>query len=843
MKYIVKKTMLIAFSILFASSLHAQAGSKPNIIWIVSDDLNDYIEILGGHQQVLTPNLNELAASGISFTNAYCNAPICAPSRTSMLSGKDLLYTQVYENKTYLEVFRENFTEAKGNEEVITLPEHLKSNGYYTYSINKIFHNYFFADFDDETDDPCEKTLSWNRVTHFNDFGSLDPVFEAAEDGIAPFQFGQIDDVYENDLKDYRAIDTAIKFIDDVAAGIALPCEDAFFLAVGISKPHLDLMIPASYFADDYISNFYDEPFNIPFNQPYNASPANGIIMPPQPAVPWSDYDLLGPVGKAMSAQDRNIHQKFNDTCEDMIPLPDINDTLTDAERLQILEESERANAVMAYIAGVQYMDAQVGRLMDALAAHPELAENTIIIFIGDNGFSLGEKKHWRKSSLWETDIRVPFIIVDPSKPKNKICNRTVSLLDIYPTVCELAGVDYPTFADGSSYLDGQSIVPLLNKVSLNWERPVLSSVKLVEDLEGSCFPQYSVRSERFHYIKYATNNDGVPPGDYCDEAGSITEEELYDIGVNRETDPNEWNNLIDNSAYAPVKNYLENYLPGGDMYLQKEYPVSITNNAIPCLIPNPFTLKLKSKLNSPEGVLVPAAELANYDFKWSNNLTATIKHGVNINFKTSTIPPAVFAANDRILFYLEVTEISTGKLVAFNTKTFYLNPVNTPLVDFTLANNNLLRTTDITEYHLTGSYTNTSWNFGDGFTTEDYFPDTHTYATTGTYNVTNYVQYGNGCTISHAENAVFFREGETTQALNVFPNPASSTIKIIYEARTQEADIIIMNVLGRVVLNDTFNTGENEMDIDIQNLPAGTYLVMVIDGEKRAWQKIQVIH
>ncbi|HRG28290.1 MAG TPA: sulfatase-like hydrolase/transferase, partial [Chitinophagales bacterium] len=117
----------------------AQPADKPNIIIITYDDMNDWVSNLQGHPQTLTPNLDSIAKLGTTFLNTFCNAPVCAPSRTSWLTGKSPHYTQVYNNEEYIsEDFRENFPEDK---QIITLPQYLKDSvGYYTVSMNKIFH-------------------------------------------------------------------------------------------------------------------------------------------------------------------------------------------------------------------------------------------------------------------------------------------------------------------------------------------------------------------------------------------------------------------------------------------------------------------------------------------------------------------------------------------------------------------------------------------------------------------------------------------------------------------------------------------------------------------------------
>ncbi|MFN0275857.1 MAG: sulfatase-like hydrolase/transferase, partial [Chitinophagales bacterium] len=526
---------LCVYSILVVTAFQTfsqTTGEKPNFIFIIVDDLNDYVEPLGGHPQVKTPHITQLAQNGYVFNNAFCSTPVCAPSRTSILSGKTTQYTQIYSNDQYLPEFRDNFTAANGNEEVITLPEHLKNNGYYTYGIGKIFHSAYNKDFDDSNPDPCEKELSWSKVIVPNTANSLEDSFDLMTEGVEKFVWSRIDSSYEKKLKDYKSIDSAIVFLQEVNDGSLPVCEENFFLAIGMSLPHLNLHVPEQYFNEHYLVDIYEEPFNKPYNDPYNAFPYNGIVMPPQPEVRWDDYDALGVLGKDVALGQGDIETSILNYRLGLSYLPEIDPLLSIEGRNYIIEESKRANALMAYIAGVQFMDAQVGRLLETLNTMPTLAENTIIIFVSDNGFSLGEKHHWLKRSFWETDIRVPLIVYDPSLPATIYCNQTLSMLDLYPTICDIAGITHPLFSDESKYLDGQSFFPVLNDPLIKWSKPATISWEAEPPRDCSCYPQFAVRSDKFSYIKY--QSDGSDPVHDCIESESFFEEELYEVGEKR---------------------------------------------------------------------------------------------------------------------------------------------------------------------------------------------------------------------------------------------------------------------------------------------------------------------
>ena len=181
---------------------------------------------------------------------------------------------------------------------------------------------------------------------------------------------------------------------------------------------------------------------------------------------------------------------------------------------------------VRAYLAAVSFADAQVGRLLDALdkSAH---RDNTIIVFVGDHGWHLGEKEHWAKSALWRRATQVPFIWVAPGVTKaGSRCEEAVDMMSIYPTLCELAGVEVP------KHVEGVSIKPLLANSKARWTQPAL-----ISHLRGN----HAVCTADWRYIRYA---DGT--------------EELYD----ERKDPNEWTNVATSPVLADVKKRLTTYLP-----------------------------------------------------------------------------------------------------------------------------------------------------------------------------------------------------------------------------------------------------------------------------------------
>ncbi len=843
-----KNCFILLCALALSQFIYAQAP-QPNIVFILVDDLNTYIEGYESQPQVLTPNLYELEQKGTIFLNAHAPAPKCAPSRTTILSGKDCDYTQVYDNTGYACTFRNNFKVEYGNEEVFTLPEYLKNvGGYYTYTIGKIFHCYeAYADFDSTVADPCARGLSWNDAYVNVEPEWLDSLGNVLDEGIPNrVQWAKMNDSIIPYMEDEKHVTKAIEFIQDFADdGTAITCGRPFFLGLGIHQPHSPVYIPETFFPADYMDDLYAEPWNYPYNNPVNSFPYNGVVMPPQPEPMWADWNTLGYMGKFFASTTE--HNAFKNYPDGLAVLPEIDPFMSVSEKKKVISEAMRANAVMAYMSAVQFMDYEVGRFLDELESHPEIYNNTVIIFVADHGFSLGTKKHWGKYSMWETDMRVPMMYVDLRNPNQQVCNKSVSSMDIFPTVLDMLNLPEPTFLDGSRYLDGFSFLPLTTNPEQQWNKASIGNVRVKNAggvlSEGNCFSQYSVKENRFHYIEYHTNNH--PPLLECDAAASETEMELYDIGEHRETDPNEWVNLINNPAYAPVRDYMQEYLPGGDLYKVKPLVTDIyADGVIPCLLKNSAKLKLKFTMYNDAGTLITGAALNAYTFTWTNSLTAATFVGKTYSFLCSSIPPATFAANSKLLFYLKVTENATGKLISFTTETFYLNPSNKPALAFNLETDVIELSATVIDYMVSGVYTNSTWDFSDGTVLQVAIPGTHVYAAPGNYPVKNTLTYGNGgCTVSKSKMAYLLREGIETVNYSIYPNPATNQIHIAVDEPMNDVTIEIINILGEVVYTQKAESISELVTLDVAKFAAGDYLIKVRSSEWSIQQMVVIQH
>ena len=447
---------------LFVSNLSiANAADRPNVLFIAIDDLNDWVGHLDGHPQSKTPNIDRLAGIGVSFTKAYCNAPLCNPSRVSLFSGILPSNSGVYGNG---EMMRDKIPEA------VTLMQYLsEAGGYSVQGGGKMFHGtspYDLASWD-----------YYNLPSRSRQAGKRDEGL--AKDAWAPW--GPLD-VDDSEMFDVKNVNWAISELEKSH-------DKPFFLACGFTKPHMPWYVPQKYF---------------------DMHPLEGIELPDTID---NDRGDLPEWGKRFA---REVHDVSGAR----------NFATHGEDHDMVLKHKQWPRAVQSYLATISFVDAHVGRLLDTLDKSDH-AENTIIVLWGDHGWHLGEKQHWRKHALWEVTTRTTLVIAGPVGVKdNQLCERPVSLIDLYPTILDLCGL--PS-RDG---LDGQSIAPLLKNPKRNWERPVLTTFG---------YQNHAIRTERWRYIRYV---DGG--------------EELYDHNA----DPNEWTNLAGNSEFTDVISKLKQTMP-----------------------------------------------------------------------------------------------------------------------------------------------------------------------------------------------------------------------------------------------------------------------------------------
>ncbi|MBC8045245.1 MAG: sulfatase-like hydrolase/transferase [Fimbriimonadaceae bacterium] len=819
----------LAFAVLFTPFVYTQVSDKPNIIFIVLDDLNNYVSGYNGQPQMETPGIQSIADNGTTFTNAFCNAPECAPSRTSFLTGKLPHYTEVYDNSGFnSEDFRGNFAPGKY---ILTFPEYLKdSAGYFTVACNKIFHeDQVNPDYDSLTNDVCSKRLSWNKVLHAGSYTGYGAESAAQEEGGVHFPWASIDSTRDNQLEDYNITDTAIQFLEDYANDAGAFCNKPFFLGVGYHFPHLDLYVPENFFLPDYIENFNATTFDIPYNNPVDDYPYNGVVMPPRPEIPYSDFDSLGYMGKRFAGT--QIHNDFESWYYTLDSLPVSLAGYSLVEKKAILVESKKANAVMAYMAAVKYADAQIARLVEALQSHPEILNNTVIILISDHGFSLGEKKHWKKSALWETDIHMPLIITDYRNIETQICKSAVSLSDLFPTICNFAQISEPLFPTGAKYTDGSSLIPLLTNPDKFYNKPVLTIIKNTEfNQEGRCHPQFSVRSNAMHYILYKSNSAEEDILN-CNDALSFTEEELYEIGINRDRDIHEWNNLAADPDYNIVKKYLRQWLPDSIKYLQATYSLKIEDNA--CYHNAADDVNLSVTIINKNGTPVTGIPSGKH-LLWWTNLGSDSSFTTNFDFSLSSIPEITSGDENEVLVYTALYNSTFDIIEALEINHIKIENDVTLFPSFKVKTKK--KRVNIINVTYPAGVTSVVWEYGDGYIYSGFTPPMHLYPTYGNYEVICKATIG-GCAVTKKIGITLDAGSHVYTRLS--PNPVKDHVAVNINASKGNFYIEIFNSAGIKVLEKYMHseTGNENIIFNTQQLPAGSYLVK-ITGE--GWTETQ---
>jgi arylsulfatase A-like enzyme len=451
MKNKAEVVLIFSFLLFIQKPALVQQISHPNVLFIAVDGLNDWVGAFHVYPVVKTPNLDRLAKRGMIFTRAYCSAPLCNPSRASLLTGVRPSTSGVYNNG---QPFRKVLPNA------ITMPQYFTANGYEVIGAGKIFHEAFYD------------SASW--LVPYQQYASPTPP-KTPVNGVKTFNWSPLDNSDE-EMADYKIVQAGIEFLKQKH-------DQPFFLAIGLIKPHLPWYVPKKYF-DLY--------------------PLSKIVLPKTIA---GDLDDVPDFGKKAAAGHGEVNYPG------------------DLHQF-VLENKQWEKAVQGYLACTSFADAQIGRLLEALDKSP-YTKNTIIIFLSDHGFNLGEKQHWTKSVLWEESTKVPLIIVAPGVTKqNSICQRTVNLMDIYPTLITLC--NFPK----KEGLEAMDITPLLKNPARGWDHPSLSTMGI---------GNHTVRTERWRYIRYNDNS-----------------EELYD----HNTDPHEWHNLASDPKYVDTIKKLSAWIP-----------------------------------------------------------------------------------------------------------------------------------------------------------------------------------------------------------------------------------------------------------------------------------------
>jgi len=507
---------------------------KPNVLFIICDDLNHYVEGMGGHRQAKTPNIKRLMKKGVTFTNAHTNHPACLPSRSSLFSG---IYPHISGAKGWA-----GWKNSKMLGKCKSMLVHLKNNGYAMYGTGKLNHSAWthrwvwddqngksnFAGNTDYGPSPWDgKGKGWMTHPKMIDIEKLiinhqEKLWKARGE----HSFGPLSDVpeYEPDpekgipgFKGWANADrTLFRYVNDddrdlmsdeksanfAAEVLSKKHDKPFFLGVGFIRPHTPMYAPKKYF---------------------DMFPLDKIELPPYKENDLDDCMEFKHLVFKYGFQRHELYKKYGG-----------------------VEMWKRC--IQAYLACTTFADDQIGKVLDAFEKS-RYANDTIVIFTSDHGFHLGEKDFNFKLSAWELSTRVPFVVIAPGITKpGKICRKPISLIDIYPTIIDLCDLPKnPNKKTNKQPLSGHSIKPfLIDPKNGKWDGPDVALTCVYDnDLDEANKKKvqtyhYSARSEDFRYTLYS--NDA---------------EELYD----HRNDPHEWNNLAKDNRYKRVKSKMKRKL------------------------------------------------------------------------------------------------------------------------------------------------------------------------------------------------------------------------------------------------------------------------------------------
>lgn len=471
---------IIAATLLtLAALIHsAQAADKKlNVLLILTDDMNNRIGCYGD-PLVKTPHIDRLAAAGTRFDRAYCQFPLCNPSRASFLTGLRPDQTGVYENATH---FRSNVPD------VVTLPQMFRNHGYFVARVGKLYH--YGVPTQIGTDGLDDKP-SWQQVVNprGRDKDDEDKIFT-----LTPGQFGGTLSWLSADGTDEEQTDgigaaATIKLLEEHRDG-------PFFIACGFYRPHTPYVAPKKWF-DLY--------------------PRERLTLAGGPS---NDRDDIPPLALPVKVPHYGI-----------------------SEQLQ-------REAQQAYHASTSFMDAQVGKLLDAVD-RLKLRDNTVIVFHSDHGYHLGEHGLWQKQSLFEESARVPLVISAPGqKQRGAASSALAELVDVYPTLADLCGLKPPANLPGRSLraqLDDPAApgkIAAITQVRRNASQADGKSKGKGKGGDGKNLFGYSVRTDRYRYTEWDGGRQGV---------------ELYD----HQTDPHEYTNLAKQPEHSAVVAELKKLAP-----------------------------------------------------------------------------------------------------------------------------------------------------------------------------------------------------------------------------------------------------------------------------------------
>ncbi|MGC9502901.1 sulfatase [Baaleninema sp.] len=442
-----------------------KANKPPNVLAIVVDDLRPQLNCYG-HQQMISPNIDRLAAGGMLFERAYCQVPVCGASRASTLAGARPTDTRFVTYK------------ARKDEDLPDVPSWpmtFKRNGYRTISYGKVYHTQ-----NDDSESWVEPSWRpwgmWGKDAYVKQENQEIAIANGGPFG-PPVEMAEVAD---NVYADGKIADRTIKTLDRLKDK-----PKPFFLGVGFFKPHLPFNAPKRYW------DLYDR----------------------------DEIDLADNPFRPKGAPDKALHNWGELRSYSGIP-----------QEGPVSDETART-LIHGYYACTSYVDAQIGQVLDALD-DMGLSDNTIVVLWGDHGWQLGEHSLWCKHANFETSLHSPLLVRGPGVPPGQRTRALVEFVDIYPSLCDLCGIDRP------DHLEGASFVPLFQNPDLPWKEAVFSRYNSGE----------SIKSDRYRYTEWRNNQ------------GNLNARMLYD----HVEDPGENVNIAEQPEMADIVAELSEKLQQG---------------------------------------------------------------------------------------------------------------------------------------------------------------------------------------------------------------------------------------------------------------------------------------
>ncbi len=485
---------------LFSCAEKEVVPGELNILFISIDDLRPELNCYGT-RHILSPNIDRLAEQGVLFERAYCQQAICMASRASLFTGYHAASNRIYTTLSVSELMPD----------VLTLNKFFSNKGYDVFGIGKLYH--YNEDHLEQFGETWRKNRTWEGDRTVGGYLTPEAISQRGESGgLVKGPAWEITDAEDNDYRDGFYADWVVRKLGELKNA-----ENPFFMGVGFHKPHLPFNAPRKYW------EMYDSDQIFTADNPFY--PVNG-----------SPYGITG-YGELRNYS--NIPTDRN------VPIPE------DIQKMLI----------HGYFACVTYVDALVGKILDALEENG-LAENTVVVLWGDHGWKLGEHGLWCKHSNFELDARVPLIISAPGMKKNAKTKSFAEIVDLFPTLADLCGFEIP------EHLDGNSLVPVLKDPSHKvkehaytiWPSYMGDRYDKERLIQG-----YSVRTDNYRYNEWIHVN-----------SGEIMDRELYDLGK----DPKQNENVISDKQYTEelpaLEELIRDYIM---MYTREEFVSLIQSN------------------------------------------------------------------------------------------------------------------------------------------------------------------------------------------------------------------------------------------------------------------------